>query len=76
MRILILQLDLTGSFCPTFSLNEYLQIYDHMEQASHTPAPVSLYCILYSLNVDIRSLLRREEPYGILPPCNLGQCSL
>ena len=47
-----------------------------MEEAYHAPTPVSLYCILFSLNRDIRSVLSREETYGILPPCNLGQCSL
>ena len=72
--LLFLQFDLTGSSCPTFSYNEYLQMYDHMEEAYHAPAPVNMYCILFSLNRDIRSLLRREETY-ILPPCNLGQCS-
>ena len=40
-----------------------------MEEAYHAPAPVSMYCILFSLNRDIRSLLRREETYS----CNLGQ---
>ena len=45
-----------------------------MEEAYHAPAPVSMYCILFSLNRDIQSLLRHEETY-ILPPCNLGQCS-
>ena len=68
MYIMILQLDLTGSFCPSFSYNESLQIYDSMEEAYHAPAPVSLYCILFSLNRNIRSLVNREESYGLLPP--------
>ena len=69
-----LQFDLTGSSCPTFSYNEHLQIYNHMEEAYHSPAPVSMYCILSSLNCHILSLLRCEETY-ILAPCNYGQCS-
>ena len=47
-----------------------------MEEAYHALAPVSLYCILFSLNRDIQSLLSDEETYSILPPCNLGQRSL
>ena len=39
---MILQLDLTGSSCPTFSYDEYLQILDSMEEAYHAPAPLSL----------------------------------
>ena len=74
MYIISLQFHLTGSSCPTFSYNEYLQIYNHMEEAYHSPAPVSMYCILSSLNHHIRSLLRREGTY-ILAPCNYGQCS-
>ena len=69
-----LQFDLTGSSCQTFSYYEHLQIYIHMEEAYHSPAPVSIYCILSSLNRHIRSLLRREETY-VLAPCNIGQCS-
>ena len=69
MQIIFLWTDLTRSSCPTFSYSEYLQIYNHMEEAYHAPAPVSMYCILFSLNHDIRSLLRREETYS----CNLGQ---
>ena len=45
-----------------------------MEEAYHSPTPVSMYCILSSLNRHICSLLRCEETY-ILAPCNYGQCS-
>ena len=69
MYIMILQLDLTGFSCPTFSRDEHLQIYDSMEEAYHDPASLSLYCILFSLNRNIRSLVNREESYGVLPPC-------
>ena len=69
MYIMILQLDLTGSSCAPFSYNEYLQIYDSMEEAYHSPAPVSLYCVLFSLNRNIRSLVNREENYGVFSPC-------
>ena len=69
MYIIILQIDLTRFSCPTFSRDEHLQIYDSMEEAYHAPAPVSLYCILFSLNRNIRSLVNREKSYGVLPPC-------
>ena len=63
---MILQLDLTGFSCPTFSRDEHLQIYDSMEEAYHS---LSLYCILFSLSCNIRSLMNRKESYGVLPSC-------
>ena len=45
-----------------------------MEEAYHAPTPLSMYCILFSLDHHIHSLLRREETY-VLTPCNIGQCS-
>ena len=44
----------------------------------HLPAPVSKYCILYSLEHDIRTLITNEGRginVDILPPCTLGRCS-
>ena len=41
-----------------------------MEEAYHAPTPLSLFCILASLNLHIRTLLRREETY-ILDRCDL-----
>ena len=75
--IILLQVDLTGSSCPTFSYTEYLQIYDSMN-VYHLPAPVSKYCILDSLEHDIRTLITNEGRginVDILPPCTLGRCS-
>ena len=77
--IMLLQADLTGSACPTFSYSEYLQIYDSMD-VHHLPSPVSKYCILGSLDHDIRSLLtfsqkERGLTTDIFPPCTLGLCS-
>ena len=68
----LLQIDLTGSSCPTFSYSEYLQIYDAM-RVYHLPAPVSKYCILYSLDRDIRTLTANEGhglTIDIFPPCS------
>ena len=77
--IILLQADLTGSACPTFSYSEYLQIYDSMD-VHHLPSPVSKYCILKSLDHDIRSLStishqERGLTADIFPPCTLGLCS-
>ena len=76
---MLLQADLTGSACPTFSYSEYLQIYDSMD-VYRLPCPVSKYCILGSLDHDIRSLLtfsqkERGLTTVIFPPCTLGLCS-
>ena len=76
---MLLQADLTGSACPTFSYSEYLQIYDSMD-VYHLPSPVSNYCILGSLDHDIRSLsIISQQERGltsdIFPPCTLGLCS-
>lgn len=65
-----INLELTGSSCPQFSYREHLQIYDQMAEAYHAPTPVSMFCILTSLNLHIRTLLKREETY-ILDPCDL-----
>ena len=43
-----LQFDLTGSSCPTFSYNEHLQIYNHMEEAYHSQHV--LYSLLFELS--------------------------
>ena len=46
--------------------------------AYHLPAPVSKYCILHSLDHDIRTLITKEGRginIDILPPCTLGHCS-
>ena len=77
--IMLLQADLTGTACPTFSYAEYLQIYDYMD-VYHLPSPVSKYCILKSLDHNIRSLLiftqqQRGLTTDIFPPCTLGICS-
>ena len=79
MYIMLLQADLTGSSCPTFSHAEYLQIYESMD-AYHHPSPVSKYCVLKSLDHNIRSLLifsqqERGLTTDIFPPCTLGLCS-
>ena len=75
----MLQADLTGSTCPTFSYSEYLQIYDSMD-VYHLPCPVSKYWILKSLDHGIRSLStinpqERGLTADIFPPCTLGLCS-
>ena len=77
--IMLLQADLTGTACPTFSYAEYLQIYDSMD-VYHFPSPVSKYCVLKSLDHNIRSLLifaqqQRGLTTDIFPPCTLGICS-
>ena len=77
--IILLQADLTGTACPTFSHTEYLQIYDSMD-VYHLPSPVSKYCVLKSLDHNIRSLLihapqQRGLTADIFPPCTLGICS-
>ena len=75
MHILIwLQLDLTGSSCQMFEYSESLQIYDSMN-LYHLPAPLSKYCILKSLDNDIRTLFTKEgrglgPDQVILPPYN------
>ena len=75
----LLQADLTGSSCQTFSYAEYLQIYDSMD-IHHLPSPVSKYCVLKSLDHNIRSLLIfNQQERGLttdtFPPCTLGLCS-
>ena len=46
-----------------------------MKGAYHAPDPVSLYCVLLSLDSDdMFSLLRRKRAY-VLPFCNYGICS-
>ena len=77
--VMLLQADLTGSTCPTFSYSEYLKLYDSMD-VHHLPSLVSKYCILKSLDRDIHSLStisqqERELTADIFPPCTLGLCS-
>ena len=79
LTCMLLQADLTGSRCLTFSYAEYLQIYDSMD-VYHLPSPVSKYCILQSLDQNIHSLLifsqqERGLTTDLFPPCTLGRCS-
>ena len=77
--IILLQADLTGTACPMFSYAEHLQIYDSMD-VYHLPSPVSKYCVLKSLDDNIRSLLihatqQRGLTKDVFPACTLGICS-
>lgn len=45
-----------------------------MKGVYHAPDPVSMYCILLSLDYDMFSLLRRKQAY-VLPYCNYRKCS-
>ena len=74
-HVILLQFDLTGSSCPTFSYSEYLQIYDHI---NHPQIQSSKYCILKSLNENIRTLISNKGhglSIDIFPPCHIGRCS-
>ena len=65
----LLQFDLTGSACTN---NEYLQKLQYiitLKKLYNSPAPVSMYCILSSLNCLIHLLLRWEETY--IQTCSL-----
>ena len=53
------QLDLAGVYCPIFTVTEYAQIYNHMDQVFHIPTD-SLYCTLTSLYHQLQSLLTNE----------------
>ena len=68
-----------GSYCPSFTPNELMQIYDQWDLVFH--APDTMYCMLTSLSHHIPVLLRRDVQ-GITSTnleaatCNIGQCSI
>ena len=65
----LLQFDVTGLSCPNNKYLQKLQYIITLKKLYNSPAPVSMYCILSSLNCLIHLLLRWEQTY--IQTCSL-----